>query len=114
MSEPRLFGGLISAARVGAGLTQREVAEAVGIDVTYLSKLENHRGSSPGAETIGRLADLLGLDRRTLRAIAGKLPDELRQRAMTDAGFAELLTRLPAAAPALVDNWLNQLRAGRP
>jgi transcriptional regulator with XRE-family HTH domain len=60
------------------GMTLRALAEAAGVDFTYLSKIENERvGFLPGAETIRDLATALGVDAIDLLELANKLPPEL-------------------------------------
>jgi len=93
------FGAYIQRARRARGWTQRMVATELGIDFTYLSKLENGRGEPPGDETIRKLANLLDLDAETLLALAGKVPSELRQMAQDDREFAVFLRRLPQMTP---------------
>jgi transcriptional regulator with XRE-family HTH domain len=89
------FGKRIQQLRREHGLTQRLVASKLGIDFTYLSKLENDRGEAPGEETIRGLAAILEVDAEELLALAGKVPAELRQRAVHDREFAMLLRKLP-------------------
>ncbi len=99
------FGRRIQQLRRGKGLTQRKVAAELGIDFTYLSKLENDRGEPPGEQTVRGLARLYGADPEELLARAGKIPAELRQRASKDREFALLLRRLPT----LSDEELQQV-----
>jgi transcriptional regulator with XRE-family HTH domain len=89
------FGKRIQELRRAASFTQRDVAKKVGIDFTYLSKLENDRGEAPGEETIRKLASLLKGDVEELLALAGKIPAELRSMAQSDQQFAVFLRRLP-------------------
>jgi len=89
------FGGRIKQRRRGLGFTQRDVASRLGIDFTYLSKLENNRGEPPSAETIRKLAEVLHDDPQELLALAGKVPEGLRDRAQRDVAFARLVQRLP-------------------
>ncbi len=89
------FGKRIQALRKQKRMTQRRVADKLGIDFTYLSKLENSRGEPPGDETIRRLAELLNGDVEELFALAGKVSREVRERASEDRNFAMLLRRLP-------------------
>jgi transcriptional regulator with XRE-family HTH domain len=91
------FGSRIRRRRRERGLSQRTLAGQLGIDFTYLSKLENNQsGQSPGEDLIGRLAEELGEDLEDLLALAGKVPvDELRARARKDPEFARSLRRLP-------------------
>ncbi|HEX5610268.1 MAG TPA: helix-turn-helix transcriptional regulator [Solirubrobacterales bacterium] len=92
------FGAQIRQFRTAAGMTQRQVASELGIDFTYLSKLENDRGEPPGEELVRRLAALLGADPEELLALAGKVPPQLRERAQGDIEFARFLRRLPTAS----------------
>lgn len=89
------FGRRIKDRRRELGLTQRQVAQRLDIDFTYLSKLENNRGEPPGEQTVRNLADVLDEDEEELLALAGKVPEELRDRAQQDLDFARLLRRLP-------------------
>jgi transcriptional regulator with XRE-family HTH domain len=91
------FGSRIRRLRRERGLNQRRLAAQVGIDFTYLSKLENNQsGQSPGEDLIRRLAEELDEDPENLLAMAGKVPvDELRARAREDPEFARSLRRLP-------------------
>lgn len=72
------IGSRIRELRRGRGLTQREFAKAVGIHHTYLSKLENDRVETrPAAETIGAMAEALGVDRDWLLVQCGRPPQTL-------------------------------------
>jgi transcriptional regulator with XRE-family HTH domain len=81
----------------------------LGIDFTYLSKLENDRGEPPGDETIRNLAQVLHTDAEDLFALAGKLPPELRDRAQNDVTFARLLRRLPSVEDDDLESLYRQL-----
>jgi transcriptional regulator with XRE-family HTH domain len=82
-------------------LTQRKLAQEVGIDFTYLSKLENDQiGQSPSEELVGRFATVLGDNRDDLLDLAGKIPvDPLRRIAAQNSDVARLLRRLPDLSP---------------
>ena len=72
------FGERLRALRRRRGLTLRALAEPVGVDFTYLSKIENGKaGYLPGADTIRRLADALGADPLELLHLANKVPPEV-------------------------------------
>src|SRR5438445_13012735 len=95
-ARDKTFGSWIRKLRRERGMSQRRLAQKVGIDFTYLSKLENDAGQSPGDDLIRRLAVELGEDADELLALAGKVPvDELRARAKEDPEFARALRRLP-------------------
>jgi transcriptional regulator with XRE-family HTH domain len=66
------------------GLTLRSLAEAAGVDFTYLSKIENEKvGYSPGADTIRALAVALGVDSLELLRLADKVPPEIQDLTAT-------------------------------
>ncbi len=72
------FGTKLRELRQDKGLTLRALAEAAGIDFTYLSKIENDRVEHlPSAETIRDLAQALDEDAMGLLQLANKLPPEL-------------------------------------
>jgi transcriptional regulator with XRE-family HTH domain len=79
---PAGFGAKVRELRQKNGLTLRALAEAAGVDFTYLSKIENERVEySPGVDTIRDLARALGVDPIELLEIANKLPPELAKLA---------------------------------
>ena len=72
------FGQKLREMRQEKGMTLRALAEAAGVDFTYLSKIENDKaGYLPGAETIRDLAHALEADAIGLLELANKLPPEL-------------------------------------
>jgi transcriptional regulator with XRE-family HTH domain len=72
------FGERIREIRKQKELTLRQVAEAAGIDFTYLSKIENGRiPYTPAVATIRDLATALKVDAIELLTLANKLPMEL-------------------------------------
>lgn len=80
MSET--FGKLIRQARKNKEYSQRELAKLIGVDYTYLSKLENdHAGYPPSEDVIEALARHLDLTDRTddLKRLAGRItPDDAK------------------------------------
>ncbi len=71
------FGVRIRELRKEIGISQREVADKVGIDFTYLSKIESGDMNPPSQEVIRRLALVLGVDSDELITLAGKVPTDL-------------------------------------
>jgi len=57
----------------------RQFADAVGVSPTFLSKMERGEFNPPSAETIKRMATLLGADADELLALAGKVDPELNK-----------------------------------
>jgi HTH-type transcriptional regulator, competence development regulator len=72
------FGKRLRELRLERRLNQKELAARVGIDFTYLSKLENDRMEPPGEETIQRLAAALSADVTELMLLARKVPSDLK------------------------------------
>ena len=73
----KTFGKLIRKARREREYSQRELAKLVGVNFTYLSKLENdHADYPPSKEVIQSLAKHLNLDETELAQLAGRINPE--------------------------------------
>ena len=97
------FSARIRELRTGKGLTLRVLAEAVGVDFSYLSKIENGKaGYLPGADTIRQLAEALDADALELLRLADKVPPEVEHFA-ADASARRFLRR--AQEVASPDDW---------
>lgn len=71
------FAQLIRMARKEKGYSQRELAKLVGLDFTYLSKLENDRADyAPKEDVIRLLAQNLDLDEEELIFLSGRIPQQ--------------------------------------
>ncbi|GIX04978.1 MAG: hypothetical protein KatS3mg114_0847 [Planctomycetaceae bacterium] len=85
-------GNLIRKLREERGVTQRKLAEAIGSNYTYLSKIENGRlDHTPNAKTLVAIADALEIDRDWLLTECGRPPEKLTQ---SIAGHADFFRRL--------------------
>lgn len=73
------FGAKLRQLRKKARMSQREVADKVKIDFTYLSKIESGVMPPPSEEKIRRLAKVLGCDEYELITLAGKVPIDLKR-----------------------------------
>lgn len=71
------FGLKLRDLRKAAQLTQRELAEKVGIDFTYLSKIENGVMVPPSEATIKKMAEALKTNPDELLSVAKKFPKDL-------------------------------------
>ena len=72
------FGEKLRELRKASGLTLRALADAVQVDFSYLSKIENGKsGYFPGADLIRTLAQVLRTDTLELLQLAGKMPPEM-------------------------------------
>src|SRR6266498_566234 len=92
------FGERIRDLRKARGLTQREFAEQLKIDFTYVSKIENGRNDVPPSEQlIRRMAALLDVDANELLVLAGQFDHrELQKVASKTPEVGALLRRLQA------------------
>src|SRR5207245_8054521 len=76
------FGSKLRELRQEKGMTLRTLAEAAGVDFTYLSKIENDRVEHlPSVDTIRDLAQALEVDAMSLLQLANKVPPELAKLA---------------------------------
>ncbi|MGB3508176.1 MAG: helix-turn-helix transcriptional regulator [Microcoleaceae cyanobacterium] len=74
------FGKLIKEARKDKGYSQRELAQFLGVDFTYLSKLENDRADyAPKEDVIRGLARNLSLNEEELIFLAGRIPQQYEE-----------------------------------
>jgi HTH-type transcriptional regulator, competence development regulator len=99
--------------RRDARFSLRQVAERVGIEPSYLSKVERGVGSPPSEDTLIRLAEELAVDRDVLLALAGKVSSDLqaaiRKRPML---FAELIRELKDLPDHAVLRIVREVRDG--
>lgn len=82
----RSFGELLRKWRKKRGLSQRDLAQRVGIDFSYVSKVENDVPGfeSPSEEALSRLADALEVDPDEMITRAGKIPSDVRRILVED------------------------------
>lgn len=77
------FGERLRELRKAKNLSQRALAEKVGINFTYLSKVESERldfAQYPSEDLIRKLAKALGADEDELLLLAKKIPADIRER----------------------------------
>lgn len=72
------FGQRLRDLRKQKNLSQRDLAAQVGIDFTYLSKIEGGRMDPPSEGIIRRIAQVLDADENELINLAGKVPKRLK------------------------------------
>ncbi len=75
--DAKQFGVRLKQLRKQAGMTQRELANKVGVDFTYLSKIENGAMPPPSQKVILQLAEALNVDKDELIILAGKIPSDI-------------------------------------
>jgi transcriptional regulator with XRE-family HTH domain len=80
MSE---FGELLKSLRKDKKISQRKLAELVGIDFTYISKIESGTMDPPAEDKIIKIAEIFNVNPDQLLISAKKVPSEL-QKVITD------------------------------
>ena len=91
----------------------RQVAGRVGVQPSYLSKVERGEVAPPGEATIVSLAGELGEDPDVLLALAGKVSSELQQVILRrPALFARLLRELREMPDHAVLRLVREVRDG--
>ena len=90
------------------------MARRVGIEPSYLSKIERGREPAPGEATVRRIAEELGENPDKLLALAGKVPSDLvaiiQER---PALLAELLRSVRRVSAKRVSKISKQIREGK-
>lgn len=72
------FGQILKEVRRSKSISQRDLANKAGVDFTYISKLENDRLPPPSAETVVKLAEILGTSQELFLAKSGKVENEIK------------------------------------
>jgi transcriptional regulator with XRE-family HTH domain len=96
-------GGRLRAARRGAGLTQKQLADALGVDAITVSRWEREV-TTPSLSRLRRVAEVTGMTVSDLvRAPDAKTADAIELAALRDelAETRELLARIARAVEQL-------------
>lgn len=94
------FGQKMRSLRLSHKMTQRELAEYLDVDFTYLSKLENGKMHRPSENFIVRLANELNADADELLILAGRIPSDIY----------DIIIANPHLIPELRSRCLNPLQ----
>lgn len=106
-----IFGERVRQLRKAKGLTLRVLAGRVGVNFTYLSKIECGKldfGEYPGKGLIVKLARALDADEEELMLLAEKVPDSIRRRVLQRPDAFRKLARLDDKA---LDRVLRQIES---
>lgn len=76
----RTFGQALQALRRDAGISQRDLATRVGVDFSYISKVENDRLPPPSADTIVKICEELNVATDELLALTRKMPSDIKEK----------------------------------
>jgi transcriptional regulator with XRE-family HTH domain len=86
------FGTALREMRRAAQMSQRELAEHIGLDFSYISKIENSKLPPPSADTIVAICHVLERNPGELLALTGKIPSEV-QRTISSSKAAQVFLR---------------------
>lgn len=91
----------------------RQVAQRIGVEPSYLSKIERNQTPPPSERTVRRLAEELGEDPDVLLAMAGKVSGDLKAIIMRRPRlFAEALRVLRDAPDRTITRVVREIRDG--
>jgi len=91
------FGERVRELRQASNLTQRDLGAKVGVEFSYISKIENEKldfGDVPSERLIQKLAEALHADEYELLVLAEKVPPEVRKRFFERPDAFRVLARL--------------------
>lgn len=103
------FGERVRQLRMQKRFGQRALAHAVGVNFTYISKIENGKldfGDYPSEELILRLAEALDVDAEEMLILAEKIPARVRKRVLERPDAFGRLAKLDDAS---LDRLLHHL-----
>jgi transcriptional regulator with XRE-family HTH domain len=106
------FGQRIRALRREKKLGQRALAAQVGVNFTYVSRIENENldfAPYPSEDLIRRLATALDADEDELLILAKKIPEPIRQRVLERPDVFRKLASLDDAKLNLVMAEIDRL-----
>lgn len=102
--KTKTFGQTLKEIRRSKGVTQRQLAAAVGVDFSYISKVENDRMPPPAADTIVKICEKLGVPPDELLAMTGKMPTPIKE-AISENPAAQQFLREAQTMTLTDDEW---------
>jgi transcriptional regulator with XRE-family HTH domain len=104
------FGQNLRELRRSKGMSQRELAKRVGVDFSYISKVENDRLPPPAADTIVKICEALSVAPDGLLAMTGKMPSQVKQMVGTSSSALQFMRQ--AQSMKLTDEEWDELTRG--
>jgi transcriptional regulator with XRE-family HTH domain len=112
-TEKMSFGAYLRNLRRQKRLSQKELADMVDMDHTYLSKIETEVLPPPSEKNIKKLAQILEVSEDELLVLAHKTPSDLRDVITKDKNIPSILRRAKNLSPSdwkEVEELINKLR----
>jgi transcriptional regulator with XRE-family HTH domain len=94
VSEPSAFGQYLRTLRKQKHVSQRDLAAQIGVDFTYLSKIETGTLAPPSEDVIRRIAQVLDTNENELINRAGKVPGDLKATLQDNPLLSKVLRML--------------------
>lgn len=82
-------------ARKERKITQRELGKMIGVDFTYISKIETGALEPPSEEVIKKISKVLDLDENELFLAAKKVPTEFKNTIMENSTAKMFFRKYP-------------------
>ena len=106
------FGQKIKRLRKAKKMTQSELAESVGVDFTYISKIENGKSlRTPAESTIRKLAMFLETNAEELILLAKKVLQNFQETIVDDklaVDFLRIFPKLNETQHGIVEKIIEQ------
>lgn len=88
------FGKLLKDIRREKGISQRDLADQVGVDFSYISKIENDRMPPPAADTIIKISNILGVSEEILLANSKKISTDMSNAISSSASAIKFMNQV--------------------
>lgn len=104
-ANEKTFGGAISEARKAKGWSLKDLASRVlredeePISPQYLNDIEHDRRSPSSDRMVQQFADALSMDRDWLYYLAGRFPEDVRQRKLSEKEVADAMLAFRGGPP---------------
>ena len=106
------FGTALREYRRRAKFSQRKLANGIGLDFSYISKIENGRLPPPSADTIVKICRVLEIEPEELLALTGKIPSKVTETVSGSRVAQEFLSE--AQKMGLTDDeWATMVKSLR-
>lgn len=110
--QKETIGEMIRRLRKEKGLTQAALAKAIGVDESYISKIEANKLSyNPSEDTLRLIATTLDTDPLELLGLANRAPKEME--AISESEQAREFFSLVRSSDVESDDWQNLTRVLR-
>jgi transcriptional regulator with XRE-family HTH domain len=90
--DKKSFGEVLKGIRNDRGITQRELAKLVGVDFTYISKIE-HDSQVLSEDKLLAIEVALGVKKYSFVLLSGRIPTDFKTVILLDAGLQDYINQ---------------------